>query len=461
MKNQLFNIAYLRCSTDEQDVTHQLSSIEKFCESQNIVIDKVVKDEGVSAYSKSAYERKGFSEIIHLAEENKINKLILFESSRLSRNFHEGQNLIKFFSDKRVEIYSVVDGGIINATEVDELLNSIRYWINQKASKETSDRIKSQKKLAKSKGEFLGHPVPLGFKIENKHEIIDEDKRNFIIELFNTYINQSSRACIDLLKTIGIKANHQTLLQRIKNDKYIQIVGEDIFNKAQETIQSRRCSKGNNTRTLNRSNILYEGLLYHLCGSKLTIDKNRKGEPVFRCRRCKHNLDINIKKSFIGNPLMNNINKDMYEIINNLDRNKLEEKYKERNNKQRSIISYKIHEIKASIKSKKKSYALANNKLEKILISDMDDSLISTVANTVNNIKKEIEELEKELNIEQEKIDTIDEQTKFNDSLINKIINLKDVYINGSDKKKKAILNFMIDKVIVYDIDKFDIFLKI
>ena len=91
----------------------------------------------------------------------------------------------------------------------------------------------------------------------------------------------------------------------------------------------------------------------------------------------------------------------------------------------------------------------------------MDTSLISTVANTVNNIKKEIEDLEKELNIEQEKIDAIDEQSKFNAGLINKIINLKDVYINGSDKKKKAILNFMIDKVIVYDIDKFDIFLKI
>ena len=461
MTNQLLNVVYLRCSKDEQDVSHQLSSIEKFCTSQNIVIDRVIKDEGVSAYSKSAYERKGFSEVIHLAEENKLNKLILFESSRLSRNFHEGQNLIKFFSDKRVEVYSVVDGGVINKTEIDELLNSIRYWLNQKASKETSDRIKSQKKMAKMNGEYLGHPVLLGFKIEGKHEVIDEDKRDTVIELFDTYISYGSKECIGLLKGLGINANHQTLLQRLKNKKYIQIVGQDKFDRVQNIIQSRRCFKGTNTRSLNRSDILYEGLLYHSCGNKLTIDKNRKGDPIFRCKKCKGNENITIKKSFTGLTLMSNLNNDVAKIINGLDRAKLKQRYDERGNTQRSIISYKIHELNNALKNKKKSYMSANNKLEKLLISDMDDSIISTVATTINRIKIEMDELEKELADKQEELDKIDESTKFNNALINKLINLKSVYNNASNDKKKAILNFMIDRIVVYDTNKFDIFLKI
>ena len=462
MKEKLLNIAYLRCSKDEQDVSHQLDSIRKFCYNNNIIIDKTIEDEGVSAYSKSAYEREGFSEIVNLAKQNRINKLILFESSRLSRNFYEGQNLIKFFSDHRIEVYSVVDGGIINATELDNLLNSIRYWINQKSSKETSDRIKSQKKMAREKGEYLGHPVLLGFKVENKREVVDENMVPFIEELFETYINYSSKECIELLKSFGISATHQTLLQRLKNEKYIAIVGNDRFNQVQKTIQSRRCNNGAVTRSLNRSDVLYEGLLYHSCGRKLSIDRNRKGEPVFRCKKCKGNDSVSIKKSFTGLKLMSNINKQVDDIIKNLNRDELKARYNERNNKQYDIVNIKVNELNEVLKAKRKALATANNKLEKLLISDDSNTiLLSTVANTISSMKDEIEVIESELLKEQNSLDKINSESEANDKLINKIIDLKTAYKVASKDKKKAMLNVMINKIIVYDIDAFDIYLKI
>ena len=69
--------------------------------------------------------------------------------------------------------------------------------------------------------------------------------------------------------------------------------------------------KGNVTNRTNKTDVLFEGLLYHSCGKKLVIDRNRKNEPFFRCKSCKGNPDIVIKKSFVGLPLMNNINEEL------------------------------------------------------------------------------------------------------------------------------------------------------
>ena len=91
------NVAYLRCSTDIQDVKHQENSIQDYCTKNNIIIDKVIKDEGISAYSKDVTYRKGFQEVLHLGHQGKIDNLVVFESSRISRRFIEGQTMIDEF----------------------------------------------------------------------------------------------------------------------------------------------------------------------------------------------------------------------------------------------------------------------------------------------------------------------------------------------------------------------------
>ena len=132
------NVAYLRCSTDLQDVQHQENSINDYAKKNNLTIDKIIKDEGISAYSKDVTARKGFQEILHLAHLGQINNLIVFESSRISRQFIEGQTLIDELTKCNVSIHSVVDNRIINQNELDQLFNSFKFFMNQKASKETS-----------------------------------------------------------------------------------------------------------------------------------------------------------------------------------------------------------------------------------------------------------------------------------------------------------------------------------
>ena len=278
------NVAYLRCSTDIQDVQHQENSINDYAKKNNLIIDKIIKDEGISAYSKDVTARKGFQEILHLGHLGQINNLIVFESSRISRRFAEGITIIEELTRCGVLVHSVVDNRIINKEDLDQLFNSFKFFMNQKASRETSDRIKSSKKLCREQGRYLGGKILTGFKVdENGFEVIDENKKNEVIQMFDDYIHYGGGYTIKKYKF----SHHQILLQKLKNKKYIKIVGEAKFNQVQKLIKSRTTArKGNTTRSTNKTDVPYEGLLYHSCGKKLVIDRNKKGLPLLLCLCC-------------------------------------------------------------------------------------------------------------------------------------------------------------------------------
>ena len=452
------NIAYLRCSTDIQDVRHQENSIKDYCNKNSIVIDKIIKDEGISAYSKDVTARKGFQEVLHLGHLGKIDNLIVFESSRISRQFIEGQTIIDELTKCNVSIHSVMDNRIINQDELDQLFNSFKFFMNQKASKETSERIKSSKKLCKEQGRYLGGKVLTGFKVVDGFEVVDEDTKDEIIEMFNDYIHYGGGYTI---KKYNIN-HHQILLQKLKNPKYIKIIGESKFNQVQKLIKSRTTArKGNITNGTNKTDVLYEGLLFHSCGNKLVIDRNKKYEPFFRCKKCKGNPEIKIKKSFVGLPLMNNIDDEIMEILNDLDRNKLKERYDNKCTKNKSILNYRIKELNNLSKSKEKALKLANTKLEGYIMNNANDNVIEAVSNMIAEVKEELNNINEELEKKQNELDNIKLEDKAHKELINKILEIKDIYAGANNIKKKAILNVLVKKVVVRDINDFDIYLNI
>ena len=245
------NVIYLRVSTDLQDTQHQENSCKEYAKRNDIAIDKIYRDEGISAYSKDVSARKSFSEILHLAHQGKIQHLVVFESSRISRRFAEGITIIEELTRCGVLVHSVVDNRIINKEDLDQLFNSFKFFMNQKASRETSDRIKSSKKLCKEQGRYLGGKILTGFKVdENGFEVVDEDKKDEVIQMFDDYIHYNGGYTIKKYKF----SHHQILLQKLKNKKYIKIVGEAKFNQVQKLIKSRTTArKGNITNGTNKT----------------------------------------------------------------------------------------------------------------------------------------------------------------------------------------------------------------
>lgn len=459
MKNKL-TIGYLRASTNEQkqDVEHQKRSIEKYAKANNMKVDKWYS-EYVSAFSTSIDDREKINQIKKLAEENKVENLLVFESSRLARNMEDGLNVLDFFSIHNVRVFSVKDGKCINKEQIDKLFNAIQMYFNEQASRDTSARVKSAKRLAKEQGLWLGGKIPYGFTVQDKKLIVDESKIQTVKEVYKTYISNGCRSAMDFLSQYTDRYNvNQTMLQYMSNPIMIQIVGEDIYDEFMST-KSNRNYEG--TVRTNRSRIKLEGLLFHEeCGGKLSIDYNR-GKLVFRCRKCKLARTVSVKKSFSGERLTANIESKIVELLNNLDRDKLLEKYNTESNTKISLLEMQIERTEKALSQKKKELAKAQNNIQKMLISDMDLSVIEISSGIAKQMESLIAQLTEDLDIKKKKLAAEELRSSKQEDLVDSLLDFKYLYKKGNDEQQKIILNQLIEKVIVRDIDDFDIYLNL
>jgi DNA invertase Pin-like site-specific DNA recombinase len=456
----MMNIAYLRCSSTEQDTAHQESSIITYAQRNNIVIDRTIKDEGISAFRKDVSARDGFLEVLQLAHKGQIDNLIVFETSRISRQFIESQTLIDELTRCNVKIHSVGDNSIINQNELDQLMIAFRSFMNQKASKETGDRVRSAHQLLRNQGKWPAGTVPFGYRLINGYCVIDEELKPQIIEMFEDYIHYSSKY---VQEKHGIK-NRKTLMDRISHPAMKEIVGNDLWLRANRVRESRKCRSNSSANQLNRTDVLFEGLLYHkCCKRKLYLNRDYRHKTkahVYRCKACRGNGST-AKKSFSGKKLDAYLEEQILQILDSLNHDALLEKYNGRCTKKQAVLHLKQHELTTTLSSKKRALTLAQTKLEGYILDGAPDVTINAVSNVIANVSSELTDLEQQLIKINEDIESLQEQTNYHESLIENILNAKAIYKSASIVQKKAILQLLVDRIEVSDTNEADIFLNI
>ena len=456
----MMNIAYLRCSSTEQDVQHQESSIIAYAQRNNIAIDRIIKDEGISAFRKDVSARDGFLEVLDLAHKGKVENLIVFETSRISRQFIESQTLIDELTRCNVKIHSVGDNAIINQNELDQLMVAFRSFMNQKASKETGLRVKSAHELLRQQGKWAAGSIPYGYNLIDGYAVIDEELKPQIIEMFEDYIHHNSKYVQD---KYNIK-NRKTLIDRISHPMIKEIVGDDLFNRANKVRESRKCARKSSANQLNRTDVLFEGLLFHqCCGSRLYLNRDYRYKTkahVYRCKACRGNGSTT-KKSFSGKKLDAYLEEQILDILDSLNHDALLEKYNSRCTKKQAVLSLKQRELTTTQSSKQRAAQLAQTKLEGYILDGAPDATINAVSNMIANITNELLDIEVQLNKVNEDIKVLQEKTDYHESLIANILNAKAIYKSAPIVQKKAILQMLINRVEVSDTDSADIFLNI
>ena len=455
------NIAYLRCSSDEQSVEHQESSIREYAARNDIVIDKIIKDEGISAYRRDVSARDGFMEVLEMARSGLIENLIVFESSRISRGFIEAQNIIDELTRCGVKIHSVSDGCIINQNELDSLMIAFRAFMNQKASKETGMRVRSAHELLRKEGKWAAGTIPYGYKLVDGYAVIDEELQPIITEMFNDYIHYPSNK---VQEKYHIK-NRKTLIDRISHPMSEAIVGADLFIRANKVRQDRKCSRDSSTGSLNRTDILYEGLVYHkCCGSRLYMNRDYRTKNhvhSYRCKTCRGDESITSKKSFSGTKLDDYLEEQVLQILDNLNHEALSEKYNSRNTKKLDVLHLKYRELVNTRASKQRALQKAQERLETCIINDSPDVTIDAVSKMIATVRSELLEIEEQLESLNNDIESVNSKAAYQESLIQEVLNAKDIYKSATIEQKKAILQMLINYIEVEDVNKAIIYLNI
>ena len=170
------NIGYIRNSrlSQENSVEVQTKLITEFCKNNNIKLDEIVLDEGISGSGEKTDKRNGYNSVIQRIENNEIDTLVVISISRWGRNLGEIYNSVRMMEQKNVKFLSIKEN-------IDTSSPYGRFTINLLSSlyemelELIRDRVKDTLRVKKDNGKVYS-PTPFGFDrdgdnlVENKKE---------------------------------------------------------------------------------------------------------------------------------------------------------------------------------------------------------------------------------------------------------------------------------------------------
>lgn len=232
-------VLYVRVSTDIQDYDRQVVELKKFAADSNFLIpvDGIFEDK-LSGF-KDENERLGLKNLMNYCLKHAINKVLIWEISRLARKQVILQNLKEFFVKHKINVYFknqakwlLDDKGEITGDA--GLMIAMMGWQSEYETKLMQDRFRSKKLINESNGKYNGGKIPFGFKLDlNKRYIINDDKiegldiseADIIREVFDLYEKGlvCSKIC-RICKSKGypkIVTSTHTLARILRNTSYI------------------------------------------------------------------------------------------------------------------------------------------------------------------------------------------------------------------------------------------------
>jgi DNA invertase Pin-like site-specific DNA recombinase len=163
--------AYLRVSTDSQDVNTQKIGIEEFCAAKDWQIAEWIMDEGVSGAKEPSKRKLGGL----LKKCQRGDAIVFSEISRIGRKLVMILDVIKSCGEKGVKIYTVKDRYVLEDTIQSKVLVTVMGLAAEIERDLLRQRTKEGLARARLAGKTIGRPRGVGnthHKLDGKAEYI-------------------------------------------------------------------------------------------------------------------------------------------------------------------------------------------------------------------------------------------------------------------------------------------------
>lgn len=216
-------LLYTRVSHEDQvkygiSLDAQLEALKAYCKDNGYHIRKIYADEGISG--GSIKKRVSFNRMI---KEARAGDIILFTKlDRFSRNLLDANLIIKDLDKRQVGIKAIYEDDIDTTTADGKFMFNLKLSLAEREREKTSERINDVFAYKIAKGEVISGSVPIGYKIKNKHLVIDPDTKDMALFIFETYdrtnnIQQTHKAFV---KKYGNIKGLSSIMSTLKNEKY-------------------------------------------------------------------------------------------------------------------------------------------------------------------------------------------------------------------------------------------------
>lgn len=449
----------LRVSSEMQEERNSLEAQEdqakNFAKEKGYVVHKIIKEVESGLYNN----RAGYNELLEEIKLRSFDVLIAYELSRISRTQLEIHTTIKKLKENKIEWHFIMQPQLDSSSDLSDFLLGLYGGMAAQESKQISTRIKTRFKFYASQGYCLTSP-PLGYDLKEK--ILYKNDKSYIIEdIFHSYINgvtknRLARKYNKTITTISQILENITYAGYIKYGKYTQdkstmkmytnkeyeiykglhepIISLEEFNLVQKILKEKkqRHIKGSeDTRFLFSSLLICSVCNHKLVGIEPSWN-NKVRSKKYKAYKC-GSLKTHFKQcssEALDNAILNQIKeyaKNNFEFLNiNSQKNKKD-------------YSKEIKRLEEKKKRVAETYTdgFINRDEYRKKISDIDYDL------------KELNRLNKE------------EMSEVTINLKKKFIEYMENFDEKNRLQQKKILQLIVDKIIYYPDETFEIFLNV
>ncbi len=190
------SILLVRVSTERQSFDEQEKQLYNLAISDgyepNNIIAIAEKESGIKLTEE---ERRGLSRMKEsIANDSEIDCVYAWEVSRISRRKKVLFSILEFLQERKIQLVILSPSirmlnpdGTIN--ESGEIVFTLFSQISESEMRNKQARFKRTRQAHKAQGLFTGGVAPIGYKVENKRMVVDEETAPIVRDIFSMYIS--------------------------------------------------------------------------------------------------------------------------------------------------------------------------------------------------------------------------------------------------------------------------------
>ncbi len=299
---------YTRVSTDEQaskefnSLAAQRDAAEAFIASQRaegwLLVPDRYDDAGISG---ATLERPALQRLLRDIQAGRIDIVVCYKIDRLSRSLMDFSRLIEVFDANNVTFVSVTQS-FNTTTSMGRLTLNILLSFAQFEREVIGERVRDKIAASRARGMWMGGPVPLGYRVENRKLLVDGDAAATVRRVFEGFAETGSATRLlpvlrqeGLVTKTGRPFDKGSIAKLLANRVYLgeavhkghsfpgehdAIVGQALWDRVHAITQENPRTRAGRARA--QTPALLRGLLFGADGRAMTPTHTRKGGRLYR-----------------------------------------------------------------------------------------------------------------------------------------------------------------------------------
>jgi hypothetical protein len=230
-----------------------------------------------------------------------VDVVVVYKIDRLSRSLMDFSKLVEVFDRNGVTFVSVTQS-FNTTTSMGRLTLNILLSFAQFEREVTAERIRDKVKASRMKGMWMGGYVPLGYDVQDRKLVVNEQDAGSVRRIFDRFVEVGSATVLAReLRREGVRSKQGTLidkgyLYRLLNNRVYRgealhkgkaypgehdaIIDADRWDRVHAILQESPRKRANNSRA--QTPALLKGLIFGENGASMTPTSTKKGARLYR-----------------------------------------------------------------------------------------------------------------------------------------------------------------------------------